>query len=60
MYSSSSDISDDSSTNVVDISMLDIDYALLGCTLHCICNEFDITIFYNDILVVSNENLPHD
>jgi len=35
--------------SVVDINMLDIDYALYERTLHCIYNEIDITIFYNDI-----------
>ena len=43
------------STNLVDINMLDIDYAYIGCTLHCIYNEFDITIFYDDIFNAQSE-----
>ena len=35
--------------NVIDVSMLDIDYALYDRTSHCIYNVFDKTIFYNDI-----------
>ena len=34
---------------VIDFNMLDIDYALYERTIHCIYNEIDKTIFYNDI-----------
>ena len=40
---------DDFSINIIDISMLDIDYALYECTLHSNNNGIDKTIFYNDI-----------
>ena len=43
------DIIDGFSMNVIDINMLDIDYALYERTLHCIYNEIDKTIFCNDI-----------
>ena len=43
------DISDGFSMSVIDINMLDIDYALYERTLHRIYNEIDISILYNDI-----------